>query len=127
MTTTYEEEDISKPLEIDFSEVFEGDLKECIENCVSKAISPNIFIDIMIINGKQVLDGHTEWRSMKFTSYDKPIGKESFIAIYIDNSFVDNYLLEKREAYEDRVNQSTKHPDDIIEVAKKESYTDPSN
>jgi hypothetical protein len=106
----------------DFSEVFEGDLKECIDNCILKSISPSIFIDIMILNGREILDGSIDWRSMKFTSKDKPRGKNSFIAIYIDNAFVDNYILEKRDAYENRINQSTNHPEDIIEPAKKESY-----
>ena len=94
MYTTYEsdEEDLGKPLHIDFSELLEGDVGACIKDCLSKGISPSIFCNMTFYNGAEYIYGKLDWNTLTFDSDMLIRHPGTFIGIYIDNDFVSNFI-----------------------------------
>lgn len=109
MSTTYEEDDdaIDKRLEVDISELLQGDIGDCIKDCLYKGISPSIFCDTIFYNGGEYIDGVFDWSDLKFVSNNPVRSAGTFIGIYIDNDYLSNYILEK-SGYDDRLKKSDK-------------------
>ena len=107
LSTTYEEDDdkLYKPLEVDLSELIEGDVGKCITDCLSKGLSPAIFCDIIFYNGGEFLNGRIDWETMKFTSTNPIRANGTYIGIYIDNAYVSDAIL-KETGYENRLQKS---------------------
>lgn len=97
MHTTYEEdaEDLDKPLVIDFSTLLENDVGECIKDCLKIGVSPAIFCDLMFFNGGEYVKGKFDWESLTFTS-DKPVrAVGTYIGIYCDKDYLNDFILSK--------------------------------
>ena len=109
MNTTYEddEENINKPLHIDFSELLEGDIGECIKDCISKGISPLIFCDITFHNGGEYIYGNFNWEKLSFDSEMVVRSPGTYISIYIDNNYLSDYVLTKN-GKDNRIQKSKK-------------------
>lgn len=110
MSTTYEDneqEEFTK-LIIDLSELFEGDINNCILDCISKGISPSIFCDIMFYNSGEYITGIINWETFKFESDNIVKSKGTYIGIYVDNDFVADYLLHSSNAYNNRISKSSR-------------------
>ena len=93
MSTTYEddEENINKPLHIEFAELLEGDVGECIKDCLQKGISPSIFCDMIFYNGGEYIQGKFDFIvSNKFLSK----GLFNFLKILINTHtpYLNSYL-----------------------------------
>lgn len=104
--TTYEEDDESKlglPLEIDLSELLEGDIGNCIQDCLSKSMSPSICCDLIFYNGGEYIDGKMDWENLTFTSSNPIRSLGTYIGIYVDNDFVTDYILHSNDAYTERI------------------------
>lgn len=97
LSTTYEEDDenkLNQNLEIDLSDLMEGDIGRCIEDCINKSISPAIFCEFIFYNGGKYITGKIDWNTMIFKS-DSPVRSlGTYIGVYIDNNFVNNYITE---------------------------------
>lgn len=97
LSTTYEEDDenkLNEVLEIDLSDLMEGDIGRCIKDCINKSISPAIFCEFIFYNGGKYITGKIDWNTMIFTS-DNPVRSlGTYIGIYVDNTFVNNYITE---------------------------------
>lgn len=109
MSTTYEEDDeekLYKPLEIDLTELLEGDVGNCITDCLSKNISPAIFCELIFYNGGEYINGKMNWETLTFTSTNPIRSLGTYIGVYVDNNFVADYLLKDNKRYETRVNES---------------------
>ena len=109
MSTTYEEDDenkLYKPLEIDLAELLDGDVGDCIADCLSKSISPSIFCELIFYNGGEYINGKMDWESLTFTSTNPVRSLGTYIGVYVDNNFVADYLLKDNKRYETRVNES---------------------
>lgn len=109
MSTTYEEDDedkLYKPLEIDLTELLEGDVGDCIVDCLSKSISPAIFCELIFYNGGEYVNGKMDWETLTFTSTNPVRSLGTYIGVYVDNNFVADYLLKDNKRYETRVNAS---------------------
>lgn len=91
MTTTYENDNDSDILEIDLSELFVGDLLDCINDSINKGISPSIFCDIHFYNNGKYIPGNFNWSNLKFTSKIPVSKRNTAIAIYVDNDYLINY------------------------------------
>ena len=111
MHTEYDQSILEKdkPLEMDCSELVEGDVGEIIKDCLSQGLSPSIFFDICIINGGELVKGVMDWDSLKFKSNNPVRSLASFIGIYLDMNYINTALANKREFEKDRVTLS-KHP-----------------
>lgn len=109
MSTTYEddEENINKPLHIEFAELLEGDVGECIKDCLQKGISPSIFCDMIFYNGGEYIQGKFDWEALSFDSDMIVRSAGTYIGLYIDNNYVSNFILDKT-GKEDRIKSSKK-------------------
>ena len=110
MYTTYEEDDDSKlhkELEIDVSELVDGDVGSCIKDCLSKGMSPAIFCEFIFYNGGEYLDGKFDWETMTFKSTTPVRTNGTYIGVYVDGSFVSDFILHKT-GYENRMQKSDK-------------------
>lgn len=109
MSTTYEEDDeekLYKPLEINLTELLEGDIGNCIADCLSKSISPAIFCELIFYNGGEYVNGKMDWETLTFTSTNPIRSLGTYIGVYVDNNFVADYLLKDNKRYETRINES---------------------
>lgn len=111
MSTTYEEDekDLSinpyRILEINFSELLEGDIGECIKDCLSKGLSPAIFCDFIFFNGGEYVDGNFNWETLSFTSKDPVRGYGTYIGVYVDNDYLADFIAHKT-GYDNRLQKS---------------------
>lgn len=99
ITTEYlvEEEDLNKPLEIDFNEYFkQTDLKEIIEYCKRMYINPAVFINFKFFNDTIERAYQIDWNYMKCTICNVT-NLTTVIAIYCDKEFINNYLISKQD------------------------------
>lgn len=109
MYTTYEDDDkIDSALKIDFSELLEGDIGECIKDCLSKGVSPAIFCDLIFFNGGEYIYGKFNWESLTFTSNNPVRAIGTFIGVYIDNDYLSDFILSKNST-EERVTKNNKN------------------
>lgn len=104
MSTTYEsdDDDINKVLKINISKLLEGDIQDCINQCINSGISPSIFCDMMFYNGGEYMNGEINWTNFEFTSTNPIRSIGTYIGVYIDSSYVSNYILNK-SGYKDRI------------------------
>lgn len=109
MSTTYEDEaeNIGKPFNIELRELLEGDIGECIVDCLQKAISPGIFLDLKFYNRGEYIHGHMDWESLTFKSDTLEMSRGTFIGVYVDNDFVSDFIL-KKSGYNNRIQKSEK-------------------
>jgi hypothetical protein len=119
MSTTYEEEEdkLNEPLVIDFSGLFEGDLKDYINDCIAQGMSPAIFCDIIMVNGAEKVIGKMDWESLTFTSIHPVRNRGTFIGVYLDMEYMNNYILCTKDGNKNRL-QHTK--------SKETSYIEPT-
>jgi len=112
LSTTYEEEEenLNKPLIIDFSQLFEGELKEYIQTCIYQGMSPSIFCDIIMVNGGEHPVGKMDWNTMTFISNIPVRALGTYIGVYLDMEYINNYIIDTRDGNKNRM-QSTKDED----------------
>ena len=108
LSTTWEEdeENLEKPLKIDFSELFEAELKEYIQSCIYQGMSPFIFCDIIMVNGGEHLVGSMDWQTMTFTSKYPVRSLGTYIGVYLDMEYINNYLICTRESDKNRLQET---------------------
>ena len=96
MSTTYEDEEcINNNLHIEFAELLEGDIGDCVKNCLSRGISPAIFCDIIFYNGGEYITGKFDWNMLSFDSDMIVRSGGTYIGLYIDNNYVSNFITDK--------------------------------
>ena len=107
MNTTYEddEENINKPLCIDFSSILDGDIGECIKDCLHKGISPSIFCDMVFYNGGEYIYGKFDWETLTFNSDMIVRSTGTYIGVYVDNNYISNYITNESGKH-DRIKSS---------------------
>lgn len=102
-----DEEDIGKPMDIDFKDIFEGtDLGRCIVKTTLLNINPAIFVNFVISNGGIECDWEMDWVNLVMHVKDLPTNLTTVIGIYVDNGYLMNMIIEDTEMKEqtDRVN-----------------------
>lgn len=95
LSTTYEE-DIDPnqqdktlhKLEIDLSELMEGEVGNCIKETIAKGLSPSIFCEFVFYNGAEYIRGKLDWETMVFTSEGLVRENGTYIGIYVDNAYI---------------------------------------
>lgn len=112
LETTYESdpEDVDKILTIDMKDLLmERELGETIHHCISTGISPSIFCDILVLNGGEHAFGTIDWSTLQFTTKNPVRSPNSYIAIYLDIQFINDYINCSRDSKENRL-QNTQDP-----------------
>ena len=95
----YYEEDISKPLKINFTEYFEGELLNLIKAHLARYIAPCLFMDVAIFNDGKRLPGHMVWENLTWTSFEPPKDEYSSIVIYMDMEYVNKQRILEFDLY----------------------------
>ena len=105
LSTTYEEDEskLNDPLVIDFSELFEGELKEYLIQCIQQGMSPAIFCDIIMVNGGEKVFGRMNWETMTFTSAYPVRTTGTFIGVYLDMEYLNNYMICSQDGNKNRI------------------------
>lgn len=114
LETSYEDDikNIGKHLDIDLSSLLsERELGETIRHCIHTGISPSIFVDTVVINGGEYMGGRIDWDTLHFIGDTDARSQNSYLAIYVDLMFINEYIANAREADENRL-QHTKDPAD---------------
>lgn len=94
-TTEYDvdDEDIRKPISIDFSEFFKGhEIYNIIEYTKAIAISPAIFINFIILNDGIPIRYEMDWNTM-ICNTDIISNTRSIIGIYCDKKYMNDALI----------------------------------
>ena len=122
LETTYEDDSENwkdNKLKIHFKELLlQGEIGLVIENVISQGISPEIFLEMILINGGETLEGKMDWNSLIYTSNHPPRSQCTYIGIYVDKEYINQYILLGRDNMENRM-QISKHPDSRAEQIKK--------
>lgn len=103
ITTEYSEDNLQTPLTIDFTELFEGDLKRVIDWTLDANLSPDKFMEIKVFNaGYEITNDTMNWRTGVWSCEDNPKSAISMIAIYCDLEHINNTIQFLDKYYEDR-------------------------
>jgi hypothetical protein len=104
VTTEYYEEDISKPLEIDFKELFQNsELWKVIEYSESAGVSTDTFLDIKLFNNENEIATTIDWINLLVTSNSLVTSKSTYISIYVDLKYVNDALINIEELNKSRL------------------------
>lgn len=120
MSTQYDQDlfEKNKPLDMDCSQLIEGEIGEIIKDTLTQGLSPALFFDMCIINGGQLVKGRMNWETLKFKSVNPVRSMSSYIGIYVDMNYINTALANKRGFYKDRVGES-KHYNSRQAIAKR--------
>lgn len=122
LETTYEddrEDWQDHPFSIDFKELLsQGDIGETIQHCILQGISPNIFLELILINGGEEVNGSMDWNSMIYSTPFKPRSQATYIGIYVDMEYVNQYIMLNRDQTDNRIAKAN-HPDSRESQIKK--------
>ena len=91
--TEYEvdDEDLGKPLEIDFKEYFENtSMLRTIDYTKSIAVSPSIFLHMIIFNNGIELDYDMDWESLVLTTKENITHNRTVIGFYVDQKYIND-------------------------------------
>ena len=95
-TTEYEvdDEDLKKPLEIDFREFFAGsDIQRIMEYTRSIAVCPDVFLHIIMFNGGIELGYDIDWVTTKAVTHESITHNRTMIGVYVDQKYVNETIM----------------------------------
>lgn len=103
LTTEYQD-DPNQILKIDFTPFLtEGELGEVIKYNLSMGISPSLFLEIKIINDKNLMSGKIDWDTMQYISNDEITHKTTYIGFYVDTRYQNEILAKLHSDYGSRI------------------------
>lgn len=98
LTTQVYEEDRSKPITIDFTELFEeSDVQKVIDYSRKMYISPSIFLDFKLYIGLEEVKYRMDWDTL--TAYTDTVARNSNtdIAVYVDLAYMNDQLKKLKD------------------------------
>lgn len=102
--TDYAEYDLSKPLEVDLKEFFDGsDLALVIEYVRKQNLAPEVFVDIQLFNARRKFDIKIDWENLKLTTIGCVLEPISCIVAYVDKDFFNTQLINIKNYYANRL------------------------
>lgn len=95
LSTSYLEEDKSKPLEVCIGDIFRSDINimRVIDYCKEIYLSPSAFLDVKIFNNNLEMDGDIDWCKLCMTTHKKPDHELSNIVVYLNREFFNDALM----------------------------------
>lgn len=88
------EEDEPGPININLSDLLEGELANLAEFLKCRFISPSVFLDIQLYSNGLKLDTNIDWSDMKLTANNPTDKLVSTIAIYIDMEYLNSVRMD---------------------------------
>ena len=105
----YEEEDKSKPLTINFKEIFEKDINimRVISACNKAYISPSVFLDFKIFNHGEEYLYDIDWTNMSLTTRRPVEHTLSNFVVYVNKEFFNDSITTMDNAMKQRIKATT--------------------
>ncbi len=104
LTTIYEdEESIGKKLSIDFSNLFEGDLKEVINHSINTGVSPDMWISFVLVNNGSLIKYNMDWEKMELNTFTEVEKSYTSIGIYVDQNYLNEMILYLSKGKDNRI------------------------
>ena len=100
-----DEESIDKKLTIDFSNLFEGDLKEVIKHSIDTGVSPDMWISFVLVNNGKLIKYNMDWPTMQLTTYTEVTGANTSIGIYVDQNYFNEMILYLSKGKNNRIDK----------------------
>lgn len=109
ISTAYEEEDKSKPLTIEFGEIFKGDINimRLIDYCKDNYMSPSAFLDFKVFNNNKEYQYDIDWDTLTLTTKEKVKHILSDFVVYADKGFINDTLMLLDKGYHKRIKETT--------------------
>ena len=106
LTTMYEdEESVGKKLTIDFSNLFEGDLKEVIQHSIDTGVSPDMWISFVLVNNGKLIKYNMDWPTMRLTTNTEVTSLNTSIGIYVDQNYLNEMILYLSKGKNNRIDK----------------------
>lgn len=103
ITTECLEEDLSKPLCIEFKELIENsDIEKVINHHKDILISPSLFMDFKLYNNGKEIEYEMDWTNFTMTTTNIMEEVLTNIVIYVDLKYVSEQVIQMNEMYKDR-------------------------
>lgn len=107
LQTTVFEEDRSKPLEIEFEDLFKGgDVGRLIEYNNSIYVSSSSFIEIKLFNNAKEIDYTIDWKNQKIVTKNRVEDENTTMVVYVDRSYVNQQIITLDALYGDKLRDS---------------------
>lgn len=104
LTTIYEDQDsVYQKLSIDFSNLFEGDLKEVIQHSIDTGVSPDMWISFVLVNDGKLIKYNMDWPTMTLNTYTEVTGPNTSIGIYVDQNYLNEMILYLSQGKNNRI------------------------
>jgi len=75
---------------------------------LSKGVSPAIFCDLIFFNGGEYITGKFDWETLTFKSNTPIRNTGTFIGVYVDGDYINDYVITKTSANKNRISESDK-------------------
>lgn len=107
LETEVYEENIDKPLKIEFSELFEGSkIGDLIKYNNEAYITSSIFIDMKLYNDGEEVQYTINWSKQVLETRYPLNHLTSYLVVYVDLEYVNNQIINMDKLYSDRVRNS---------------------
>ena len=104
LETEVYEDNVDKPLRIEFSELFEGSKIEKLIKYNNEAyITSSIFIDMKLYNDGDEVEYSINWTKQVLETRYPVKQYSSYLVVYVDLEYVNNQLINMDRLYADRV------------------------
>lgn len=104
LTTECYEEDLTKPLTIEFKELFENsDIGRVIDHHMSIHINPSLFIDFKLFNDAKEIEYEIDWKNYLIITNKMMEDHVTNISIYSDMKYVFDYIIQLNEMDKNRM------------------------
>lgn len=113
-----EVEDNTKPLDLDFEELFLDEdskdiliIKEMIDNYKKMNLSPSLFIEFKLYNDGEEIDYELDWDRFNIKAKNPHISYITHLVMYTDRKCVNQYILDKDKLSDGEIKVSDKQSD----------------
>lgn len=105
ISLSYEEEDKSKPLTIEFGDIFAKDINimRVIKACKDCHISPSAFLDFKVFNNNEEYLYDIDWDTLSLTTREPVEHILSSFIVYLNKEFFNDSLVTLDNAYKKRI------------------------
>ena len=110
LTTEIHEEEPDKPMTVDFSELFTGDLREVMRATTDNCISCGTFMEIKLITSTEELDYEIDWCNLTVKTLKPPVENVVYVGVYVDLLYLNDYIITSRNLATNRLTMETDNP-----------------
>ena len=109
LTTEWVEDELDKPLKIEFEELISGsDVEKVINYNKSMYLSPSNFIEFKLYNDGHYIDSAINWDTLTLFTKVKPKSMKTAIAVYVNLGYVNDQIIQMEDMKKDRLEKKAK-------------------